>query len=149
MPKLLAPVIFIFSALLAVGVTMLCSIPIVVAGIIKLLLPMPGVWRYISAFADLMMWCWCQCLAILLRINPWLQWDIQGLQGLEKKNWYLLISNHESWSDIVVLCVLFRHHIPMNKYFLKQQLAWVPFVGIACWALDMPFMALRNITMHS
>jgi 1-acyl-sn-glycerol-3-phosphate acyltransferase len=28
----------------------------------------------------------------------------------------------------------------MNKYFLKQQLAWVPFIGLACWALDMPFM---------
>ena len=36
--------------------------------------------------------------------------------------------------------MLFRKHIPMNKYFLKQQLAWVPFLGLACWALDMPFM---------
>ncbi len=54
------------------------------------------------------------------------KWDVQGLEGLNKKNWYLLISNHHSWADIVVLCVLFRKHIPMNKYFLKQQLAWVP-----------------------
>ncbi|BFO12709.1 hypothetical protein GGER_52190 [Serratia rubidaea] len=77
---------------------------------------------------------------MLLRINPQLSWDIEGLEGLSRKNWYLLISNHESWSDIVVLCVLFRNHAPMNKYFLKQQLAWVPFVGLACWALDMPFM---------
>jgi hypothetical protein len=52
-----------------------------------------------------------------------------GLEGLNKKNWYLLISNHHSWADIVVLCVLFRKHIPMNKYFLKQQLAWVPLLG--------------------
>ncbi len=22
----------------------------------------------------------------------------------------------------------------------EQQLAWVPFIGLACWALDMPFM---------
>jgi 1-acyl-sn-glycerol-3-phosphate acyltransferase len=79
-------------------------------------------------------------LALLLHLNPWLKWDIQGLEGLSKKNWYLLISNHHSWADIVVLCVLFRKHIPMNKYFLKQQLAWVPFIGLACWALDMPFM---------
>ncbi|MDF5745563.1 acetyltransferase, partial [Klebsiella quasipneumoniae] len=28
----------------------------------------------------------------------------------------------------------------MNKYFLKQQLVWVPFIGLACWALAMPFM---------
>lgn len=70
-----------------------------------------------------------------------LKWDVQGLEGLNKKNWYLLISNHHSWADIVVLCVLFRKHIPMNKYFLKQQLAWVPFIGLACWALDMPLCA--------
>lgn len=66
--------------------------------------------------------------------QSWLKWDVQGLEGLNKKNWYLLISNHHSWADIVVLCVLFRKHIPMNKYFLKQQLAWVPFIGLACWA---------------
>lgn len=87
-----------------------------------------------------MMYCWCEGLALLLHLNPWLKWDVQGLEGLNKKNWYLLISNHHSWADIVVLCVLFRKHIPMNKYFLKQQLAWVPFISLACWALDMPFM---------
>jgi len=87
-----------------------------------------------------MMYCWCSGLAALLYFNPWLKWDIQGLETLNKKNWYLLICNHHSWADIVVLCVIFRNHIPMNKYFLKQQLAWVPFMGLACWALDMPFM---------
>ncbi|MFI7785820.1 acyltransferase [Citrobacter amalonaticus] len=87
-----------------------------------------------------MMYCWCEGLALLLHLNPWLKWDVQGLEGLSKKNWYLLVCNHHSWADIVVLCVLFRKHIPMNKYFLKQQLAWVPFIGLACWALDMPFM---------
>ena len=140
MPRLLTPVIFIISVILTILVTVLCSIPITLAGIVKLLVPIPAVWRYISAFADFMMWCWCQGLALLLRINGQLRWDIEGLEGLDRKNWYLLISNHESWSDIVVLCVLFRNHIPMNKYFLKQQLAWVPFIGLACWALDMPFM---------
>ncbi|ARD18324.1 acyltransferase [Edwardsiella piscicida] len=87
-----------------------------------------------------MMWCWCQGLAGLMSLNPRLQWHVSGLEGLSKQNWYLLISNHKSWTDIVVLCVLLRNHIPMNKYFLKQQLAWVPFIGLACWALDMPFM---------
>ena len=87
-----------------------------------------------------MMYCWCEGLAALLHLNPHLKWEIEGLEKLNKKNWYLLICNHHSWADIVVLCVIFRKHIPMNKYFLKQQLAWVPFIGLACWALDMPFM---------
>ena len=121
-------------------VTIICSVPIIVAGLIKLLVPIPAVWRSISIFCNFMMYCWCEGLALLLPLNPWLKWDVQGLDSLNKKNWYLLISNHHSWADIVVLCVLFRKHIPMNKYFLKQQLAWVPFIGLACWALDMPFM---------
>ncbi|BBW79048.1 TPA: acyltransferase [Klebsiella michiganensis] len=140
MSRLLAAITLPLSIALTIIVTIICSVPIIVAGLIKLLVPIPAVWRSISVFCNFMMYCWCEGLALLLPLNPWLKWDIQGLDGLNKKNWYLLISNHHSWADIVVLCVLFRKHIPMNKYFLKQQLAWVPFIGLACWALDMPFM---------
>ena len=140
MSRLLAAITLPLSIALTIIVTIICSVPIIVAGLIKLLVPIPAVWRSISIFCNFMMYCWCEGLALLLRLNPWLKWDVQGLDGLNKKNWYLLISNHHSWADIVVLCVLFRKHIPMNKYFLKQQLAWVPFIGLACWALDMPFM---------
>ncbi|EOG8331891.1 MULTISPECIES: acyltransferase [Klebsiella] len=140
MSRLLAAITLPLSIAMTIIVTIICSVPIIVAGLIKLLVPIPAVWRSISVFCNFMMYCWCEGLALLLRLNPWLKWDVQGLDSLNKKNWYLLISNHHSWADIVVLCVLFRKHIPMNKYFLKQQLAWVPFIGLACWALDMPFM---------
>lgn len=140
MLRLLAAITLPLSIALTILVTVICSVPIILAGLIKLLLPVPVVWRIISSFCNLMMYCWCSGLALLLRLNPWLKWDVEGMEGLSKKNWYLLICNHHSWADIVVLCVLFRKHIPMNKYFLKQQLAWVPFIGLACWALDMPFM---------
>ncbi|HFO2558204.1 TPA: acyltransferase [Klebsiella pneumoniae] len=140
MSRLLAAITLPLSIALTILVTIICSVPIIVAGLIKLLVPIPAVWRSISVFCNFMMYCWCEGLALLLHLNPWLKWDVQGLEGLNKKNWYLLISNHHCWADIVVLCVLFRKHIPMNKYFLKQQLAWVPFIGLACWALDMPFM---------
>ncbi|NWC65476.1 acyltransferase [Cedecea sp. P7760] len=140
MSRLLAAITLVLSVALAILVTIACSVPIIMAGIVKLLLPVPVIWRSISVFADFMMYCWCEGLALLLRLNPYLKWDVEGLEGLNKKHWYLLISNHQSWADIVILSVLFRKHIPMNKYFLKQQLAWVPFMGLACWALDMPFM---------
>ncbi|WP_281082542.1 acyltransferase [Klebsiella quasivariicola] len=140
MSRLLAAITLPLSIALTILVTIICSVPIIVAGLIKLLVPIPAVWRSISVFCNFMMYFWCEGLALLLHLNPWIKWDVQGLEGLNKKNWYLLISNHHSWADIVVLCVLFRKHIPMNKYFLKQQLAWVPFIGLACWALDMPFM---------
>lgn len=140
MSRLLAAITLPLSIALTILLTVLCSIPIILAGIVKLLFPLPVIWRSVSIFCNFMMYCWCCGLAGLLHLNPRLKWDIQGLETLNKKNWYLLICNHHSWADIVVLCVIFRNHIPMNKYFLKHQLAWVPFMGLACWALDMPFM---------
>lgn len=140
MSRLLAAITLPISIALTILLTILCSVPIIIAGLVKLILPIPAIWRSVSVFCNFMMYCWCEGLAALLHLNPHLKWEIEGLEKLNKKNWYLLICNHHSWADIVVLCVIFRKHIPMNKYFLKQQLAWVPFIGLACWALDMPFM---------
>jgi 1-acyl-sn-glycerol-3-phosphate acyltransferase len=35
---------------------------------------------------------------------------------------------------------IFHRKIPVLKFFLKKELFWVPFLGIAWWALDFPFM---------
>lgn len=140
MSRLPAAIALLLSVALTILVTILCALPIIIAGIIKLLLPVRVIRRSVSKFANFMMYCWCEGLALLLRLNRRLEWDVEGLEGLNKKSWYLLICNHRSWADIVILCVLLRKRIPMNKFFLKQQLAWVPFIGLACWALDMPFM---------
>ena len=69
-----------------------------------------------------------------------MQWDVQGIETLDKQHWYLVTSNHQSWSDIVILQHLLNRKIPMLKFFLKQQLIWVPVIGLCWWALDFPFM---------
>ena len=35
---------------------------------------------------------------------------------------------------------VFNRRIPLMRFFLKQQLFWVPVLGLAWWALDFPFM---------
>jgi 1-acyl-sn-glycerol-3-phosphate acyltransferase len=35
---------------------------------------------------------------------------------------------------------VFNRKIPMLKFFLKQELIWVPLLGLCWWALDFPFM---------
>ncbi len=67
-------------------------------------------------------------------------WQITGTENLSKKSWYLLIANHQSWLDIMVLSYICREHTSDPKYFLKESLKRVPFLGMGCWALDMPFM---------
>jgi 1-acyl-sn-glycerol-3-phosphate acyltransferase len=39
-----------------------------------------------------------------------------------------------------VLSQFALQRIPEPKFFLKEELKWVPFIGSASWALDMPFM---------
>ncbi|WP_119344098.1 acyltransferase [Facilibium subflavum] len=54
---------------------------------------------------------------------------------------YLLISNHQSWLDIVVLQQTFLTKIPFLTFFMKKQLIYVPIIGLACWGLDFPLMS--------
>lgn len=68
------------------------------------------------------------------------QWDIQGGEKLTPKDWYLVIANHRSWVDILVLQRVLNRRIPFLKFFLKKELIWVPVLGLAWWALDFPFM---------
>lgn len=68
------------------------------------------------------------------------RWDVRGVDNLDSHGWYLVNCNHQSWVDILVLQHVFNRRIPLLKFFLKQQLAWVPLMGLAWWALDFPFM---------
>jgi 1-acyl-sn-glycerol-3-phosphate acyltransferase len=65
---------------------------------------------------------------------------VRGDDGLQQREWYLVLSNHRSWVDILVLQAIFNRRIPFLKFFLKRQLVWVPLLGLAWWALDFPFM---------
>lgn len=60
--------------------------------------------------------------------------------ALDQRGWYLVIANHQTWVDIPILQRVMLHRIPFLKFFLKQQLIWVPLLGLVWWALDFPFM---------
>jgi 1-acyl-sn-glycerol-3-phosphate acyltransferase len=68
------------------------------------------------------------------------KWDIEIPDGLDRNGCYLVSSNHQSWVDVVVLQRCFNRQLPFFRFFLKSSLIWVPFLGVAWWALDMPFM---------
>ena len=75
-----------------------------------------------------------------LRKNMRTRWDVEGAEGLDSGGWYLVNCNHQSWVDVFVLQHVLRGRIPLLKFFLKQQLIYVPVIGLAWWALDFPFM---------
>ena len=63
-----------------------------------------------------------------------------GAGGLDRQGRYLVLCNHQSWVDILVLQHCLNRKLPFMRFMLKQQLIWVPILGVAWWALDMPFM---------
>ncbi len=83
---------------------------------------------------------WIACNNLGLLVTRRIQWDIEGDEELRRTRWYLVLSNHQSWTDIVVLQKVLHRKTPFIKFFLKKELIWVPILGLAWWALDFPFM---------
>lgn len=83
---------------------------------------------------------WIGCNNFILRLFNKIEWEVSGLEGLDRRQWYLVLANHQSWTDILVLQRVFNRKVPFLKFFLKKELIWVPVMGFAWWALDFPFM---------
>jgi 1-acyl-sn-glycerol-3-phosphate acyltransferase len=67
-------------------------------------------------------------------------WDIHGMEAMKRSEWYLVLANHQSWVDILVLQRIFYRKIPFLKFFIKKELLWLPLLGQAWWAMDFPFV---------
>ena len=128
-------------ALLLVVLNVLVHASVLLAlALIKALVPIAGFRRWISRALVAIAEQWIAVNGVLFALVTRTRWRMDGLQGLNQHGWYLVLSNHQSWVDIPVLQKTFNRRIPFLKFFLKQQLKWVPVLGLAWWALDFPFM---------
>ena len=120
--------------------TVFWSIPLFVLAAAKAIVPSKS-WRrrcnrMLNALAE--NWIWVNNQIHKLFGNT--HWDVQGLDALERSEWYLVMANHQSWVDIVVLQKVFYRKIPFLKFFIKKELFWLPILGQAWWAMDFPFV---------
>jgi 1-acyl-sn-glycerol-3-phosphate acyltransferase len=115
-------------------------VPIMVLAVVKLLLPVKvlrrGITRVLIAIGEY----WVGINTLIFTHGCSTDWRISGAERLRLDAWYLLIANHQNAIDIVLLQALLNRRIPFLKFFIKSQLMWFPFMGLAWWALDMPFM---------
>ena len=65
---------------------------------------------------------------------------IEEHEELDQDDWYMAMSNHQSWADIFVLLVAANYKLPLLKFFMKKELWWIPFVLLANKTLNMPFV---------
>lgn len=76
----------------------------------------------------------------LMGLLPPIDWRIEIPEELDYRGNYFLISNHQSWIDVIVLFSVFSKRIPFIRFFTKQELLWIPLLGMALVAMDFPFM---------
>jgi 1-acyl-sn-glycerol-3-phosphate acyltransferase len=130
----------VLGALLIALNTIFHATPLLLPALLKLLVPLAAFRTFVSRVLIGLAESW-------IAVNSWLMGtlagvvlNVDGLEGLQRRGWYLVICNHQSWVDIPVLQWVFNRRIPFLKFFLKSQLIWVPVLGLAWWALDFPFM---------
>ena len=125
--------------LLVINTLFWCALLLALA-LVKLVLPFAAVRKAIDPVLNAIATAWIACNSGWMRLTQRTEWDVEGVAKLPYRGWYLVNCNHQSWVDIFVLQHVMNRHIPLLKFFLKQELIWVPVIGLAWWALDFPFM---------
>lgn len=62
---------------------------------------------------------------ILISLNPGWRMDISGLENIEKKRTYVIVANHQSLADIIILYQIKTQF----KWVAKESLFNIPFLG--------------------
>ena len=136
MPSLRAALVL----LLIVIHTLLHALPLLLLALCKVLLPFEGlrkaIGRWLAAIAE----SWIGANTWMVDTLTRTRFQVSGDRDLQVDGHYLVLANHQSWVDIIVLQKVFNRRIPLLRFFLKRQLFWVPVLGLAWWALDFPFM---------
>ena len=115
-------------------------------GILKFLLPVKSTHIHLDAGLDITLNGWVgivRKITALLNVcdievvcSENIQWD--------DTNWYIIICNHQTWADILILQNIFWGKIPPLKFFTKKQLLYVPLLGTAMWIQDFPYVDRPN-----
>ncbi|MCC5878402.1 MAG: acyltransferase [Idiomarina sp.] len=134
-----APLRILFNFLWGCFWTTIIAALIIILGLFKVI-PIRPWQRFISAIANALFRGWGYAVSAMFSLTQDTIWQVEGGIELKRDRWYMIMSNHLSWVDILVLMKLASKDMPMPRFFLKQQLFWIPFIGLGCWVLDMPFM---------
>lgn len=85
---------------------------------------------------------WIGNNALIFRHLAGMEIDAEIDPGIEfsRGKRYLILPNHQTWTDIIVLQSVFKQRTPFLTFFLKSELRWVPVFGLVWWALGFPYM---------
>lgn len=135
-----APIVGAFMSLLLITNTVFWVIPLYTTILFKLITPKGALLDAESRLAAWFAQQWAHCNTLFVRAFLKVDFDLHVQADFSPDGQYLVCANHQSWNDIFMLMRTFGRKAPFFKFFLKQELIWVPLLGLAWWGLDYPFM---------
>lgn len=135
-----APLRGILAGLILALNTLFWCWPLFALALLKVLLPVPRIQRTLRFGMHWIAESWMAVNSFWMDLVQRTRWDVTGLEHVDMRHSYLVISNHQSWADILMLQYQLSRRMPILKFFLKQELIWVPVIGLCWWALEFPFM---------
>ncbi len=135
-----SPIILLINCILISLNVIIIATPMMLLGIIKFCLPFDVVTVLIEKTNYHLYRTWVFFNRCIIRLTNNVKWHISGDNIPKTKKSCIVISNHLSWLDILFMGCVFKGNIPTTKFFMKHSLIYIPFAGLACYALGMPFL---------
>ncbi len=120
--------------------TFALMVPLTPFALVKILVPLAAVREFCNKWLNAICTLWADNNGRIINLICKVEWDIRVDADLNMDSWYLVLSNHQSWADILALQYALNHRIPYFRFFLKKQLMWFPVLNFVWYALDYPVM---------
>ena len=120
-------------------------IPVVVFALIKLAAPINAI-KFLAY--RIMIWIYGMAVktdgVLLFKILK-NKIELRNPQALSTNQNYLILSNHRSWADILILQSLLNKRTPPIQFIVKRELIFMPLIGLICWAYEYPFVRRKSL----
>lgn len=129
------------SATLLLLNCLLFPIPVILLCALSRLVPLAS-WRHrLERLAQRSPYLWTSINNAIISISNRHKIEVILPADLRENRSYLILSNHQSWIDILLIYGLLNHKTTPIKFFMKKELLWtLPFAGLTCKLIGYPFM---------
>ena len=102
--------------------TVVHVVPLLTVALLKALLPVAGLRRVFNGVLTGLAESWIAVNTFLLDRFSGARVHVSGDMDLKVDGHYLVLANHQSWVDILILQKVFNRRIPLMRFFLKREL---------------------------
>ncbi len=130
------------GTIIALNILVIAVVIVSPIALIKFLLPFPRIQKPLREIISFLSKTWSMVNSwVVTRIGRLkIDLEIVGNINLNPQGKYVVISNHQSASDIFILYAILDQRTKFPSYFIKWELLFFPVFGPIWYSLDFPFM---------